>query len=170
MKNQGKVFEENFRASLNLDNPDLFYYRFKDSPASFGNQDNDFVRFTNNNICDNMIFYKGYLFLNELKSHHGKSLPLSCIKKNQLEGLLEVKDKNNIYPMLIIFFSDEERCFALEICCINQITDFLDRKSIPLSFCEDNGLEIHCRKLRTNYRYNVEEFLDEFINSIEKYK
>ena len=69
MKNQGKVFEENFRASLNLDNPDLFYYRFKDSPASFGNQDNDFVRFTNNNICDNMIFYKGYLFA-RTRYHH----------------------------------------------------------------------------------------------------
>ena len=46
MKNQGKVFEENFKASLDLDNPNLFYYRFKDSPASFGNLDNDFIRFT----------------------------------------------------------------------------------------------------------------------------
>lgn len=30
MKNQGKIFEENFKASLDMDNPDLFYYRFKD--------------------------------------------------------------------------------------------------------------------------------------------
>ena len=30
MKNQGKIFEENFRKSLNLDNPNLFFYRFKD--------------------------------------------------------------------------------------------------------------------------------------------
>ena len=46
MKNQGKIFEENFKKSLDLDNHELFYYRFKDSPASFGNQENDFVRFT----------------------------------------------------------------------------------------------------------------------------
>lgn len=84
--------------------------------------------------------------------------------------MLKANNKKNIYPMLIIFFSDEERCFALDISCINQITDILDRKSIPLSFCEDNGLEIYCRKLKTNYRYNVEEFLDKFIKSIEKYK
>lgn len=84
MKNQGKVFEENFRKSLNLDNPDLFYYRFKDSPASFGNQNNDFVRFTNNNICDNMIFYKGNLFLNELKSHHRKIITTFLYKRKPI--------------------------------------------------------------------------------------
>lgn len=69
MKNQGKVFEENFRKSLNLENPDLFYYRLKDNPASFGDN-NQFVRFTSKNIADSLLFYKGSLFICEMKSHH----------------------------------------------------------------------------------------------------
>lgn len=97
-------------------------------------------------------------------------MPLNCIRDNQIKEMLKADNKNNVYPMLIIFFSDEERCFALGISCINQITDILDRKSIPLSFCEDNGVEIKCRKLKTNYRYEVEEFLNNYIKSIEKYK
>jgi len=36
MKNQGKIFEQDFRASLNLDNPDLFFYRFKDRHSFLG--------------------------------------------------------------------------------------------------------------------------------------
>lgn len=84
MKNQGKVFEENFRKSLDLNNPDLFYYRFKDSPASFGNQNNQVIRFTSNNICDNMIFYKGHLFLNELKSHHRKIITFILYKRKSI--------------------------------------------------------------------------------------
>ena len=117
-----------------------------------------------------MIFYKGKLFLNELKCHAGKSLPLNCIRDNQLKEMTKANDKNNVYPMLIIFFSDIEKCFALEISCVNQFKEFFDRKSIPLSFCEENGVEVHCRKLKTNYRYDVAQFLDEFIKSVEKYK
>ena len=117
-----------------------------------------------------MIFYKGNLFLNELKAHGGKSLPFYCIRDNQIEEMTQAESKNNVYPMLIIFFSDIERCFGIEISCVNQFKELFDRKSIPLSFIEENGLEIQCHKLKTNYRYNVEEFLDEFIKSIKKYK
>ena len=168
MKNQGKIFEENFRKSLDLKNSDLFYYRFKDSPASFGNSKNDFVRFTNNNICDNMIFYKGNLFLCELKSHKGKSLPFSCIRDNQYKQMLEVVNKKNVFPMLIIFFSDIEECYAIKMTDINEFKDNSKSKSIPLLFARQKGLKIDCRKLQTNYRYNVIDFLENYIKNIKK--
>lgn len=69
MKNQGKIFEQDFRSSLPLDNPNLFFYRFKDGTANWGDRNNPNVRFQQKNVCDCMIFYKGYLFLIELKRH-----------------------------------------------------------------------------------------------------
>lgn len=162
MKNQGKIFEEDFRKSLDLNSEDLFYYRFKDSPASFGNatQGNQFIRFTNNNICDCMVFYKSKLFLCELKSHKGKSLPLSCIREKQLMELSNVIGKKNVYPMLIIFFSDIEECYALNMASVNEFLDNFTSKSIPLLFCKEKGFKIDCRKKLTHYAYNVTDFLD----------
>ena len=84
MKNQGKIFEEDFRASLDLEDINLFYYRFKDTATSFGNQknqENQFIRFSNSNICDNMVFYKRNLFLCELKSHHRKIITIYLYKR-----------------------------------------------------------------------------------------
>lgn len=163
MKNQGKIFEENFRKSLDLNNPDLFFYRFRDNPASFGNQNNQFIRFTSNNICDNMIFYKGHLFLCELKSHHGKSLPLNCIRENQFNELYAASFKKNVHSVLIIFFSDLEECYVTPISLVNQIREENKTKSISLLSCREKCLKIQSRKLQTNYRYNVIDFLEEYI-------
>ena len=74
----GKRFEKNVKDSIP---EEYFYYRFKDGTSSWGG--NDQVRFQARNICDSML-YNGYnLYLLELKSHKGKSLPLSCIRENQ---------------------------------------------------------------------------------------
>lgn len=164
MKNSGKIFEEDFRKSLDLNDPNLFYYRFKDSPSNFGNaqQGNQFIRFTNNNICDCMVFYKGKLFLNELKSHKGKSLPLSCIREKQLIELSNVIGKKNVYPMLIIFFSDIEETYAIKMSDVNEFIGNFERKSIPLLFAREKGFKIDCRKKLTHYTFEVIDFLEKF--------
>ena len=113
-KNSGKVFEQDFRKSLDLDDPDLFFYRFKDGTASWGNQENSFIRFQAKNISDCMIFFKRYLFIIELKSHKGKSLPFSCIKENQFQEMYNASFKNYVYPILIIFFPDIEECYRFK--------------------------------------------------------
>ena len=85
MKNQGKVFEENFRKSLDLNNPDLFFYRFKDGTASWGGgQQNDFIRFQAKNISDCMIFYKGNLSILELKNHKRKIITFILHKRKPI--------------------------------------------------------------------------------------
>lgn len=168
MKNQGKIFEQDFRASLNLDSPDLFFYRFKDGTASWGNVQNDFTRFQAKNICDCMLFYKGYLFLCELKSHKGKSLPFSCIRKNQFDEMYHASFKKNVFPLIIIFFSDLEEVYAIKTTDIIRFKDEKKSKSISLSFASQNGFKIDCRKLQTHHRFSVEEFLENFIESQKK--
>lgn len=168
MKNQGKIFEQDFRKSIDLNNPDLFYYRFKDGTAGWGGTENSFVRFQSKNICDAMIFYKGFLFLVELKMHKGKSLPFSCIRDNQFQEMYEASFKEKVHPFVIIFFVDMNECYAVKMIDIIRLRGENKTKSISLSFCMQHGFKIDSRKLQTHYRFEVENFLEKYINLQKK--
>ena len=162
MKNQGKKFEEDFRKSLS---DDIFYYRFRDSGGNWNRTEKS--RFTINNIADNMIFFNGCLFLNELKTHKGKSIPISCImgnktKEKQIKDLEKANKYHNIFSNIIIFLSDIERCFALDIENFLFFMQENDRQSIPLEYLEIMGIEIDVTKIRTNYRFNIKKWLNEY--------
>lgn len=159
---KGQRFEDNFRNSIDRDSSDLFFYRFKDGTANWN--PNEKTRFQAHNICDCMIFYKENLFLLELKSHKGKSLPFSCIRDSQYEEMYKASFKKNVYPLLIAFFSDVGECYAIHIRDILALKAVADRKSIPLSYFEEKGFKIESRLLKTNYRYKVQAFLDRYLN------
>lgn len=159
MQNQGKIFETNFRKSVPKH---IFYYRFRDSSGAWNNNSN--LRFTPSNIADNLIFYNGKLFLNELKSHKGKSIPLEKINGNktkvkQINDLFVANTFDNIESNLIVFFSDVERCFSLNIVDFVDYTQSETSKSIPIAYFEKYGKEIKVSKLKTNYRFDIESWL-----------
>ena len=162
MKNLGKKFENSWRESV----PDeVFFYRFRDSSGAWGG--NNQLRFTPSNIADNLLFYNGCLFLNELKSHKGKSIPLDKIignktKEKQIEDLYEANQFYNVFSNLIVFFSDEERCFALDIENFLFFMQDNDRKSIPIEYFEGMGREIKVTKLRSNYKFDIKEWLGDY--------
>lgn len=72
--------------------------------------------------------------------------------------------KKNVYPLLFIFFSDLEECYALHIHYINEIKTKSTSKSVPILLCREKGFKINVKKLQKNYRYDIEEFLERFIN------
>lgn len=163
MRNLGKIFEDNFKKSIPND---VFCYRFRDSASSYygGNQN---LRFSASNIADYLLYDSLALRLCELKHHKGKSIPLTCIignktKEKQIDDLFKANQFAGVYAHLIVFFSDVERCFALNI---NKLREFTassennDRKSIPLSYFEENAIEIEVKKLKTNYRFEIEKWL-----------
>ena len=163
MKNLGKKFETEFRKSVPKD---VFFYRFRDSGSTYygGNQH---LRFSTTNIADNLLFYNGCLFLNELKSHKGKSIPLDAImgkksKEKQIDDLYEANQYYNVFCNIIVFFSDIERCFALDIENFLFFMQDNDRKSIPIEYFESLGREIKVKKLRSNYRFDIKEWLGDY--------
>lgn len=162
MKNLGKVFEQNFRKSI-PDSDKIYYYRLKDSASSYYGG-NDSLRFSQNNIADAFMFwaneYMNLLLILEFKHHKGKSLPLSCIRDNQLKEMTLASKKRDVIPMLVVFFSDVEKCYSLKIEDVDIFIKNNDRKSIPLEFFEQYGIPIEVIKLRTNYKYNIEEWLN----------
>ena len=152
--NNGKRFEENFRKSVPKD---VFYYRFKDGTASW---DGANTRFQHYNICDCMIF-TGRLYLLELKSTQGKSLPITRIRQSQLRELTSTLIYENIVAGLVINFSDTEDTFFLHIEKLVNFIDRDERKSIPLVYLEEHGVRIENKKLKVNYKYKVGKFLGE---------
>lgn len=164
MKNLGKVFEQNFRKSIPKSDK-IYYYRLKDSASSYygGNEQ---LRFSQNNIADAFMFYVGdyctELLILEYKNHKGKSLPLNCIRENQLKEMIEANKNIGVIPMIIVFFVDVEKCYSLEIEYVDKFIQENNRKSIPIDYFEEYGIPIEVEKLRTNYRYNIEKWLNNF--------
>lgn len=154
--NKGKNFELNFKKSVP---EDIFYYRLRDSASSWGG--NEEVRFASSNICDSIMFDGSYLYLLELKNHKGKSLPLSCIRENQIRELALSSIYKNVISCIIINFEDVEECYCLFIDHIKDFERINDRKSIPIQYCQENGIKIEMTKLKTNYKYNISKFIKE---------
>lgn len=164
MANLGKVFEENWKKSVPNE---IFYYRFRDSGSTFYGG-NDKLRFSASNIADCLLYDScSGLHLVELKHHKGKSIPISCImgnktKEKQIDDLYKANQHVGVYSTIVVFFGDVERCFSISI---NDFIDFVkkgERKSLPIEYFEENGVEIGVTKLRTNYRYNISKWLESF--------
>lgn len=155
-KNAGKQFEEDIKASIPK-TQNFFYYRFIDNAASFSGGDN--VRFVSHNLCDCMTMTKDKLYLMELKSHKGASLPLSAIRKNQIDGMARVNHPM-IRAIFIINFRDKEKTYAIDADKLQEFIQHTERKSIPLSFLEEAGTEIEAHKKKVHYRYDLEKLFE----------
>lgn len=152
MLNEGKKFEQDIQKSIKNDD-ETYIYRFRDSPGAWGNGDK--TRFTTSNIADYLLVKRDKVLFLELKSVKEKRLPLGNIRINQLNGLAEIKHKN-IKSYFLINFRKEEKTYAVTP---QQILDFLEnqeRKSIPLSYFEDNGILIKQVKKKVRWKYDLE--------------
>ena len=151
-QSEGKRFEEDFHKSIPYD---YWFYRFKDNASSFSGGEN--TRFTTSNICDCEVMADKYLFLIELKSHLGVSIPFTCIRNNQIEEMSKI-EHNRIKPYFIFNFRDKEKTYAIYAKKIKMFIELGERKSIPIAWCEENGIEIESIKKKVRYKYNLEKF------------
>lgn len=158
--NSGKRFEQNWKKSIPKD---IFYYRFRDGSSSWGG--NDKVRFQQTNICDCLMFDGDYLYLLELKSTKGKSLPFNNIKKHQIDDLLWASTYSNTICGLVIEFSKIAECYFIEINKFKVFYESTSRKSMPIDYLEKYGLKIDVERKKINSKFDVEKFIN---NVIEK--
>ena len=99
----GKQFEQSFKKSVPSN---VLIYKFKDGTANFDGQKNDNVRFQAKNVCDFMMFNGRYLYLLELKSLKGKSIPFGNFRDNQIKELTKMQHFRNVIAGFIINFRD----------------------------------------------------------------
>lgn len=155
MKNEGKRFEEDFKKSI----PEWCWCnRYKDGTANFGGTKNENVRFQAHNICDFEVLAEDKLFLLELKSYNGVSIPLSGIRKTQLEEMLKANEYKNIRPYFMFNFRPLQKIYAVKVENVQEFVIKAERKSIPVKWCIENGIELEGIKKKTRFKYNLEEF------------
>lgn len=153
--NSGKRFEQNFKNSIPKD---IFYYRFRDGSSSWGG--NEKVRFQQTNICDCMLFNGKILFLLELKSTKGKSLPFSNIKEHQITDLLWASQFKNIICGFVVEFADIDECYFMNIKRFEEFLKHTQRKSLPVDYCRNNGIKIGVRRIKINKEFDIKEILN----------
>ena len=141
MMNEGKKFEQDFTKSLTC-----FNYRLRDA-GGWSNADN--TRFTTSNLCDMIIFNDGVLYLTELKSVIGKSLP----KPKQLDGLCEI-EFSNVYPCVIVNFRSLEQTYIIRANLFQSKLIELGKVSLNVNDIKEIGQLIPQQKIRTRYKYN----------------
>lgn len=147
-KDKGKQFEQDLKASFP---PDFYVERYKDDTAGF---------YGVSNPADFRLYKNPYLFLFELKSHKGKSIPLTCIRDNQIRGMYKAHLHSGIYAGFIFNFRDLEETYYLNVGDVVKFINSADRKSIPVDFCRENGIKIEQTKKRTRYSYDMSSFLN----------
>lgn len=150
----GKVFEQEVKASFP---PDFYIERYKDDTAGF---------YGVSNPADFRIYKYPYTFLLELKTHKGKSIPLSKIRLNQLEGMNTATDYKGIYAGFLLNFRDLEETYYISVADIMDFIHSAERKSIPVEWCREYGVRIEQKLKRTRYIYDLDNWLDRYYEEV----
>lgn len=166
-KNVGKVFEDNWKKSC----PNwLFVYRPPDASQSFNMSSK--LRFSNKSPCDYFLYNGERLWTIELKSVAGTSISFEREKEDngvihfyQVENLKNFSEYKNIISGFLVDFRGSDNTYFLNIKEWDDLINSIDKKSFNetdlLKFA--NPVLIDKKKLKVNYRYNVEKFLIDSI-------
>ena len=97
--NQGKAFEDKFKACWKESFPNTLVFRLKDQMNGFKD--------TSGNPCDFLCF-PGHdkFFMVECKEHKGASIPFIDIP--QYPRLLEYKNFYHVYPGVVLWLSEKD--------------------------------------------------------------
>lgn len=151
-KSVGKIFEDEIKASFPAD---FYVERYKDDTAGF---------YGVSNPADYRIYRYPLLFLLELKSHKGKSLPLAKIRETQLKGMAKAVTYAGVYAGFLINYRDLEKTFYVPVQDVYGFYYHADRKSITVAWCEEHGEIIEQELKRVRYKYNLEKFFRRYFD------
>ena len=165
-KNQGKIFEEQFKKSV----PSYaLLHRLPDSAQSFGRSNK--LRFSSKNPFDYLMWdsKKHILYALELKTVTGKTISFERNKDedgeihwHQIEGLNKWNEYDGIICGFIIEFRKIEKTVFIDITEFNKLINSIPKKSF--NFDDLDNYKIHYTiisqiKARTRYTYKIDEFL-----------
>lgn len=173
MKNEGKKFESILKSSAP---PHLKIVRIPDPPQSFAQRDD--TKFSKKNPYDYEAFDSLHRiqYSLELKSTSQKYLTYHTSKKDedekksaniqwhQIEGLTKASEYDNVTAGFLLNFrldSGEQLLYFLNIKDFNRFRKNTNKKSLNIIDVSLNGgVKINGEKLRVNYRWNLDEFLE----------
>jgi penicillin-binding protein-related factor A (putative recombinase) len=151
--------------------------RYKDN-GKFGFGDK--TRFSSHNPADGHIYWKGTLFYIELKSSKSSSVSFELsdtgkkpsIKYYQIKSLLERVAYDGVYCGFIIWFLDRETktrtieggTYYIDVNDFVAWAEKCGKKSINIDDAKEIGIPVPFKKLKVNYRYDIEELVKRITN------
>ena len=167
-KNIGKIFERNFKESC----PKwVLTHKPPDAAQSFNM--NNSLRFSQHSPCDYMIFNgnTGKFYTLELKTFEGSCSfertkeDKGIIHYHQIKSLKKFATYLNVISGFILDFRKSDSTYFLSIndfcIMINNISKKSFNENDMLQWC--NPILIQKRKLKVNYRYDIEKFLEDSV-------
>ncbi len=106
------------------------------------------------------MLYDRQLFLLELKSTKGKSIPFSNFRDKQIEDLIEASEFG-IKAGVLIEFSDIKEVYYLDIATLADYIATADRKSVPITFMQEKGVQASVSLLQVNIRIDVDKLIED---------
>jgi recombination protein U len=158
--NAGKKFEEDFKKSAEKE---MAIIRLYDPAASFGGGGEN-TRFSHRNICDFIGYSHPFMYLFELKSHLGKSVPFDKIitkeSDKRLKKMVEHGKALGVKPFVVFNWRDVGNdTFAVHAFFVLSYIENAPRKSIPYGWTEEKGIKIKSKLKRVRYTYDINDFI-----------
>ena len=162
----GKQFEKDFEQSCKKTMP---YIRFNDPASSFNTECNGCpkkkTRFAASHLCDAVAYSYPNMFLFELKSVQGKSIPFKNIVKNErdnrLNKMVECGHEDGVESFVVINFRAVNKTYAMYAFLVKEYIEMVsNRASIPILHCERMGFLIDQKLKRVHYGYDIEGFVE----------
>jgi recombination protein U len=157
MRNQGKLFEDDFKASVP---ENVYYLRLHDSATGFtdkAQEKDETIRFSLKSPYDAVLCAGGRMICVELKSVSTTSISFvgnsPRIKLRQVEELKKAKHIGGARAYLIVNFRKYEETYAIDPDAFLGWTKDCGRKSLPIAAARELGIRLPERKLKTHRRY-----------------
>lgn len=149
-KNIGKEFEERVKQSFEKIS-DVSIDRLRDAPKKLKNVDNP---------SDFIVYKEPYEIYVECKSHRKNTLPFSCIKDSQLEGMKEKSKIKGVKCGLLIWYIDHDITVWIPIQDVLRWKE-LGAKSINVKDLDYlDCIYVKGTKKRVYFDYDMNEFLE----------
>lgn len=171
MKNVGKKFEENLKASIP---EDTMYHRLHDAPQSWSQSSG--TKFSWKNPCDCFLYKNGILMCLELKTTNSNGYSVAVTKEDkgkmihyhQIEGLKNFNKYTGCVAGFILNFRNDDEKDPKELTYFIHINDFtrmmnaLNKKSFTLmDLVRFSPIMIKSERKRTNFKYDIGSFFNE---------
>lgn len=111
-----------------------------------------------NTVCDLLFYKEPNLFMLELKTTKGNTLPLSNIRDNQFDGLYDaMKKADGIIAGLLVWFYDKDVTLFFPI---NLVHKRKNEGAKSLRFDDNEAIKIDGKKKRTYFVYDFTNLLE----------
>lgn len=160
-RNPGKIFEDDFKASV----PDgVYFLRLSDASIGF-DIEHSTQRFALKSPYDAILCQHGQMYALELKSNSGTSLSFDGktprIKRKQIENLVKAKQEGDAVAGIIINFRTYEETYFIDAEVFWSFMENTTKKSVNIQEVRNIGIRIPEQKKITHKRYDVQVVLDQ---------